>query len=155
MKMFSGWRSSKPRLRLLGDSAPSVDVIITCCGEHMGILTDTIRAACALDYPRNRFRLIVSDDKMVPELRKFVTDLCTRYRNVFYTAREIGKNHGYKAGNLNHGLAVVEKLPGGPGQFVASLDSDMIPEPEWLRALIPHLALDPKVAMVSPPQVRL
>jgi hypothetical protein len=33
IKMFCGWHSSKARLRLPGDSVPSVDVIITCCGE--------------------------------------------------------------------------------------------------------------------------
>lgn len=31
----------------------------------------------------------------------------------------------------------------------------MIPQSDGLGALIPHLVLDPKVAMVSPPQVRL
>lgn len=35
---------------------------------------------------------------------------------------------------------------------MAVLDVDMIPSPRWLRALIPHLLLDPKVAMVNPPQ---
>ena len=155
MKMFCGWRSTKSRLRLLGDSAPSVDVIVTCCGEPMDILTDTIRATCVLEYPPDRFRVIVSDDRNDPELQKFVRNVSNQHYNVTYTAREIGKNHGYKAGNLNHGLAIVENLPGGPGEYVASLDSDMIPEPDWLRALIPHLALDPKVGLVSPPQVRL
>jgi cellulose synthase/poly-beta-1,6-N-acetylglucosamine synthase-like glycosyltransferase len=155
MKMFAGWRTSMPRLRLLGDSAPSVDIIITCCGEQMDILIDTIRATCVLDYPPDRFRVIVSDDANDPELSKFVESIRIQYTNVIYTARKVGKNHGYKAGNLNHGLAIVENLAGGPGEYVASLDSDMIPQPGWLRALIPHLALNPRVAMVSPPQVRL
>lgn len=155
MKMFAGWCPSKPSLRLRGNSAPSVDVIITCCGEQIDILIDTIRATCVLDYPPGRFRVIVSDDANDAELSKFVESISVRYTNVTYTARQIGKPHGYKAGNLNHALTLVEKLPGGPGEYVASLDSDMIPQPDWLRALIPHLVLDPKVAMVSPPQVRL
>jgi cellulose synthase/poly-beta-1,6-N-acetylglucosamine synthase-like glycosyltransferase len=79
MKMFAGWRTSMPRLRLLGDSAPSVDIIITCCGEQMDILIDTIRATCVLDYPPDRFRVIVSDDANDPELSKFVESIRISY----------------------------------------------------------------------------
>lgn len=41
------------------------------------------------------------------------------------------------------------------GQYVAGLDADMIPEPHWLRALVPHIDNDPDCAMVCPPQVYL
>lgn len=141
-------------MRLLGDYAPSVDVIITYCGEPLGILVDTTRAACVLDYPTDCFRVIVSDDAASSELCKAVGDIAAEYPNLIYTARKIGKNHGYKAGNLNHGLRLGEELPGGPSEYIASLDCDMIPQPDWLRALVPHLILDARVAMVSPPQVR-
>ena len=153
IKMFCGWRKPRPRLRLLGDYAPLVDVIITCCGEPLEILVDTILATCVLDYPTDRFRVIVSDDAGSLELFKVVEGIRVQHPKLFYTARKAGQSHGYKAGNLNHGLAFDEELPGGPSEYVASLDCDMIPQPEWLRALIPYLILDPKVAMISPPQV--
>lgn len=38
-------------------------------------------------------------------------------------------------------------------EYVAGLDADMIPEPHWLRTILPHLIDDPKVAMGCPPQV--
>jgi cellulose synthase/poly-beta-1,6-N-acetylglucosamine synthase-like glycosyltransferase len=39
------------------------------------------------------------------------------------------------------------------GQYVASLDADMIPMPNWLRTLMPHIEDDADLAMVCPPQV--
>ena len=152
-KMFAGWIRPAKHLRLLGDSVPTVDVVITCCGEPLDVLEDTIEATLVLDYPRDCFRVIVSDDGNSVDLHKSVQELQTRFPNIFYTARKIGSNHGYKAGNLNHAFALAEELPGGPLEYVASLDSDMIPQPDWLRALLPHLILDARVGMASPPQL--
>ena len=122
----------------------------------MDVLLDTIRAACAVDYPTNRFRIIVSDDAKSSELQKAVDVLHGEVPSIglFYTARIKGKHHGYKAGNLNHGVRYTTILHGEPAEFIASLDADMIPEPHWLRALIPHLIRDPRIAMIAPPQVR-
>ena len=63
-------------------------------------------------------------------------------------------DHHFKAGNLNYAHGYVEGLPGGPAPFIAALDADMIPSPEWLRALLPHIIKDEKLALVQPPQVR-
>lgn len=37
---------------------------------------------------------------------------------------------------------------------MAALDADMIPDPKWLRALIPHLLKDENLALAQPTQVR-
>lgn len=37
-------------------------------------------------------------------------------------------------------------------EYVAGLDADMIPEPQWLRTMMPHLMDEPKMALVCPPQ---
>lgn len=47
--------------------------------------------------------------------------------------------------------AYMESAPWG--QYVASLDADMIPMPHWLRTLVPHIEQDADCAMVCPPQV--
>lgn len=36
---------------------------------------------------------------------------------------------------------------------MAALDADMIPEKDWLRAVIAHLVVDPNMALTCPPQV--
>lgn len=145
----------RPKLRLVGDAAPTVDIFITCCKEDVDIVLDTTRAACAVDYPQDRFRVVVADDGADPELKKAVENLRDDYPNVFYFARVKVKGvpHHAKAGNLIAVTDFVTKLPGGAGEFIAALDADMIPEHDWLRALVPHLLVNSRLALACPPQL--
>lgn len=160
---FNLWRlcafrkRKRAQLRLLGDDVPSVDLFVTCCGEDISLVMDTARAACDMDYPMYSFRVIILDDGGDEELRKVVErESASRLPNLFYHARTKipGVPHNFKAGNLNGGLEFVDKLPGGAGEFMAALDADMLPSPDLLRALIPHLLLDPKLGMSCPPQCK-
>ncbi|KAI1759042.1 glycosyltransferase family 2 protein [Hypoxylon sp. FL1150] len=141
------WR---PRYRLEGGSVPRIDVIITCCNESLDIIQDTVLGALAVDYPRDSFRVILTDDGASPAVEKWATGL--KQPNLYYTARVKQGNGGYKAGNLNHAVAFIKTLPGKPADFIAGLDVDMIPDRNWLRAVIPHLLLDPGMGVVTPAQ---
>lgn len=145
----------RPKLRLVGNDCPTVDVLITCCGEDDDLIMDTVRASCDLDYPQDRFRVILLDDGKANTLAASVEDLKDTYSNVFYMQRQKipGVPHHFKAGNLNYGLDAVHNLPGGAGEFMAALDADMIPEQHWLRAIMPHMILDPKMGLACPPQL--
>ncbi|KAK8211067.1 nucleotide-diphospho-sugar transferase [Phyllosticta capitalensis] len=145
----------RQKLRLYGEAAPTIDVMITTCKEDVDVVLDTVRAACNVDYPRERFRVVILDDGGDQELKKAITEMGMDYPNVHYFARvkTPGVPHHAKAGNLIAGTEFVTTLPGGAGEFIAALDADMIPEPEWLRALIGHLLLDPDVALACPPQM--
>ncbi|EON68177.1 hypothetical protein W97_07326 [Coniosporium apollinis CBS 100218] len=145
----------RPKLRLRGDIAPTVDVFITCCKEDVDVVLDTVRAACAVDYPQDRFRVVVCDDGADQELKKAVLDLSDDYPNLFYHARVKVKGvpHHYKAGNLIGGTGFVTTLRAGPAEYIAALDADMIPEPEWLRAIMAHMVIDPRMSLVCPPQL--
>jgi cellulose synthase/poly-beta-1,6-N-acetylglucosamine synthase-like glycosyltransferase len=145
----------RPKLRLRGDKALAVDVMLTTCGEPVDMIMDTVRAACALDYPDDRYRIIVCDDGADPDLEIAVHLLAQEKSQLFYHARVKGKIHNYKAGNLQAGIEYACTLPDGPGQLIATLDSDMIPEAYWLNGLVPHILQDEKMALVAPPQVGL
>lgn len=97
---------------------------------------------------------MVLDDKDSSDIRCEVQALRCQFPNIYYTARrkKKGIHHDFKAGNLNHGLRFVQSLQGGGAEYVAALDADMIVEPEWLRALLPHLINDPQVGLACPPQ---
>ncbi|PQE07448.1 glycosyltransferase family 2 protein [Rutstroemia sp. NJR-2017a BBW] len=154
-QMLSIRGRSRPKLRIRGDEVPTVDVFITCCGEDVDVVLDTTRAAAAVDYPQDRFRVVVLDDGKDAELEKAVNDLSLDYPNVYYYARiKIkGVPHHFKAGNLTGGTNYVTTLEGGEAEFIAALDADMIPEPDWLRAIIAHMVIDDKMALVCPPQL--
>jgi cellulose synthase/poly-beta-1,6-N-acetylglucosamine synthase-like glycosyltransferase len=64
----------------------------------------------------------------------------------------IPNTKGQKAGNLNNGLRFSATLTETPSEFVAGLDVDMIVQPNWLRAMMPHFLADPKMGMTCPPQ---
>lgn len=148
-----GGRSKAQHLRLLDEDTPRVDIFITCAGEDIETVKYTLEAACAIDYPANRFRVLVLDDAGSEELSAVVKDLSQTRENLYYTARVKGKDHHFKAGNLNHGFEYVKSLPGGAADFIASLDADMIADPQWLRALMPHLLRNDRLALAQPPQV--
>ncbi|VZH94692.1 unnamed protein product [Fusarium fujikuroi] len=153
--MWSMKKRNRPKLRLTGNDVPTVDAFITCCGEDDDLVMDTVRAACDLDYPQDRFRVILLDDGKSAGLQEACAKLSMIYPNLYYMARVKipGQPHHFKAGNLNYGLDEVHKLPGGAGQFMAALDADMIPERDWLRAILPHMLIDPKMALACPPQL--
>lgn len=126
--MWAIKKRNRPKLRLLGEEVPSIDVFVTCCGEDDEVVLDTIRGVCDLDYPRHRFRVIVLDDGHSANLEASILKLFAMHSNVFYKAREKipGVPHHFKAGNLNYGLEQVDLLPGGAGEFMAALDADMV-----------------------------
>lgn len=146
---------NREKLRLKGDVVPTVDVLVTCCGEDEDLILNTARAACSIDYPFQAFRVIVLDDGKSPSLSRAIDALGEQFPNLYYRSRikRPGVPHHFKAGNLNHGLEETLNLIGGAGEFVAALDADMIPQPEWLRAILPHMILDERCALACPPQV--
>jgi hypothetical protein len=150
-------RNPRPSLRLLGNKVPSVDVFVVCCGEPDDVVLDTVKAACKIDWPTNKFRVIVADDGDSLNLRNHVQKLQGIHTNLHYYSRlkpAIG-HHGYKAGNLNSTLVdYVEKTPAGYSEYCAVFDADMMPESNILRALVPHAIKDPNLAMVTSAQVR-
>ncbi|KAJ9631285.1 hypothetical protein H2204_008227 [Knufia peltigerae] len=155
-----GWHAvgsrKRPRLRLVGDEVPSVDVVITCCGEDDDLVLDTAKAACNIDYPHERFRVLICDDGKSKRLQDLVEETAlTQFDNLYYRSRPKypGVPHHFKAGNLNDALEETAKLPGGAAIFLAALDADMIPMRDWLRALLPHMLQDPKCSMACPPQL--
>lgn len=138
-----------PRKRLRGtDNLPRVDVLVTCCGEPVEIILDTVRAACALDYPASRFRVRLLDDGASTDLRDEITKLSLKWTQLSYHTR--GKQSGQsfaKAGNLNYALFSLQNED--PPEFCTVVDADSILMPEFLRATLSHLLADPEAALLT------
>lgn len=157
LQTLSAWGKAKLQLpvRLRGDRLlPTVDVFLPCCGEGLEVILDTVRAACALDYPPESYRVVVLDDGCSRIVREAVERLSLELncRNLHYTSRNVKVLSHSKAGNLNHGLSFVSGLPSGPSELVAVLDIDMIPLPHWLRTMLPYILADSKVGLANPAQ---
>lgn len=130
-----------------------MDVFVTHCGEGHDIVLDTAKAACALKWPSNAFRVIVLDDSGSVELAEKVERLGKEVLpRLLYVSRGVQVKTYSKAENLNFGLRYVESLPDGKGEFVGVLDVDMIPEPDWLCKVLPYVSNDDKAGLACPPQ---
>ncbi|KAJ3051657.1 hypothetical protein HK097_007334 [Rhizophlyctis rosea] len=134
------------------DIHPTIDVLLPVCGEDLDVLVDTIQAATHLDWPQDKYRVFVLDDGKNPKLKEWVED--QKKPQLFYVAREKKKGvpHHAKAGNLNNGLAECVRK-GSPGEYILSLDADMIADPTIIRRMLPHLLIDTKMALACLPQM--
>ncbi|AHJ98163.1 glycoside transferase family protein [Hymenobacter swuensis DY53] len=96
-----------------------------------------IDTCAALDYPAHRLHLQILDDST----DETVTLAAARVAH--YRARGLRIDHvrrpvrtGFKAGALAHGLTLTD------GELIAIFDADFVPEPDFLRRVVPHFFLD-------------
>jgi cellulose synthase/poly-beta-1,6-N-acetylglucosamine synthase-like glycosyltransferase len=98
----------------------------------------------AIEWPRDRLEIQVLDDS-TDETRALVKARVDLLRDqgidVVYVHRV--DRTGYKAGALDNGLQVAK------GSLVAIFDADFLPQPDFLRAVVPHFIADEKVGMVQ------
>jgi glycosyltransferase involved in cell wall biosynthesis len=100
--------------------------------------------AAAIEWPRSRFEIQVLDDSTDETralVRAKVDALRERGLDVVYIHRV--DRTGYKAGALENGLKIAK------GDLVAIFDADFLPQPDFLRAVVPHFMQDPRVGMVQ------
>jgi len=117
-----------------------VDLLIPTYNEEEAILERTIIGAESQDY--GNYRIFVLDDAR----RDWLRDLCER-RNVGYITRS--NNEHAKAGNINNALRQLSNEEAG--EFVAILDADFVPQPEFLSRAI-ALFRDEDIGCVQTPQ---
>ena len=148
-----------PRYHISGTDVPSVDVVVTCCGEDPLIIINTAAAIVTQDYPANRLRVFILDDAGDDQLRDLVNEFRRKYStkglpSLSYLARKktVGSRHYYKSGNLHFGFEHTGKLESGSELF-ATVDADHIATRQWLRTMVPHMLIDDRVALACPPQV--
>jgi len=175
---FIIWHRILRPLRRMGDlnipkaKYPGVDVLIPCYKEPVEIIKETVIAACNIDY-LGELTVVVCDDGNREETRKMFDTVYTDVKqrrpkvNLKYEARnkdkktdENGKLIDYhaKAGNLNNAIFNI----GTKGQFIVVFDCDMVCEPEFVNALLPHFyhkdpstgeyEIDENIALVQSPQ---
>lgn len=133
-----------------GTDLPTVHILLPCCKEPTEVPKDSIRAALALSYPSDRFKVLVLDDGGDDELRAYCETLQVESgsEQVAYLRRKKipGVPHDFKCGNLNYGLKYSD------ADYVVMMDADMILHPSFLRRLMPHIINSPDVAFVQVPQ---
>ncbi|KAL3686090.1 hypothetical protein R1sor_004112 [Riccia sorocarpa] len=141
--------SKRAELELDGHYFPKVDIFLPCCKEPTEVPQDSIIATLAMDYPQDRFRVVVLDDGEDDDLRDFCESKTEGIgdRLVYLRREKIpGKSQNFKCGNLNFGLEHSDS------EYVVMMDADMILHPSFLQKLLPHIVNSPNIAFVQIPQ---
>ncbi|MGL4173671.1 MAG: glycosyltransferase family 2 protein [Actinomycetota bacterium] len=117
---------------------PSVDVFLPSAGEPLDLLENTYHHVGNLHWP-SVVTVHVLDDSARPQVQK----LAEAAGFVYHTR----PNRGYlkKAGNLRYGFEHSD------GDFIAILDADFVPRPDYLHEMVPHFE-DQNVGIVQSPQ---
>ncbi len=131
------------RAELADAELPHVLVQLPVCDE--GPLAVRVAASAAqMDWPRDRLTIQLLDDgdgsqhdRLAADVRAVVPE------GVNFHILRRGDRKGFKAGNLAFGL-VHSDAP-----FVAVLDADFVPPPDFLRRTVPALLADSGLAFVQ------
>ncbi|MGH6837970.1 MAG: glycosyltransferase [Methylocella sp.] len=129
---------------LVGEAGlPHVLVQIPVFNEPT-MVADCLRSAAALDWPREKLHFQLLDDSNDATTAIADVVVCDLRRQGYDIShlRRAGRQ-GYKAGALAAGLA------NSHAPYVAILDADFRPPPNWLRATVPALIADPSASFVQ------
>lgn len=133
---------------------PTVDVFVPSRTEPAAIVVESVRAACAMDWPRDRLRVVLLDDgktegldeadtRIMMQRRRELEAACAGLGAVYLRRPD---SEGGKGGNLNYGYTRTS------GDYIAVLDADFQAQPELLREIIGFLLYDPGTAIIQTPQ---
>lgn len=131
-------RPAPQRLRAF----PVVTVQIPLYNERY-VAERAVRAAAALDYPRDRLEIQVLDDS-TDETTDTVAQVVATLRASGVRAVHVrrGSRRGFKAGALAEGLTRAS------GELIAIFDADFVPRPDFLRRVVPEFSA-PDVGLVQ------
>lgn len=105
--------------------------------NEFNVAERSIRAIAAFDYPKYLHQIQVlddSDDETCALVDRIAAELREEGIVIDVFRREVRK--GYKAG------ALADAMPSAHGEFIAIFDSDFVPEPDFLRRLLPHFTTE-------------
>lgn len=127
---------------------PKVAIHVPVYNEPPEVILPTLRTLIGLDYPVDRYLIVVVDDSTEPAYAAAVRSFCERHRTecqIVYQRR--ADRRGYKAGALNDALA----LTPDDALLVAVIDADYQVRPEFLRETVGHF-IDPNLGWLQTPQ---
>lgn len=139
-------RSSAARAQLApgdADRWPRVTTQIAIYNE-LNVAERAVRAACAMEYPRDRHEVQVLDDS-TDETAWLLERLAQELGAKGHRVRLLRREHrvGFKAGALEEGLRQAD------GELVAVFDADFVPPRDFLLRTVPLFRADPALALVQ------
>ncbi len=120
------------------DLWPTVDIFIPTYNEPLSVVSPTVMAAMAIDWPREKMNVYILDDGRRAEFRDFANKVKCNY-----IIRPDNKHA--KAGNINHAMKQTK------GELIAIFDCDHIATRSFLQMTVGWFLRDKKLAMLQTP----
>lgn len=117
-----------------------VSIIMPCYNEEK-FVGKAIESLLEMDYPKDKFEIIVVDDKSTDNSANVVREYTKRYKNVRLIINK--KNSGGAAQPTNIGVRASKY------DYIAVTDSDATPNKDALKKMIGFLQSDEKVGGVT------
>lgn len=130
--LFAGRLPAAPGA--LPSQIPKVCIQLPMFNEH-AVAERIIRAAAAIDWPRDRLEIQVLDDSTDPAVCRIVDAVCSDIRErtcLNCVAIHRTDRKGYKAGALEAGRRQSD------AEFIAIFDADFLPSTDYLTRIMPH-----------------
>lgn len=122
---------------------PVVTVQLPIYNEAM-VVRRLVEAVAQLDYPPHLLQIQVLDDSTDETTEIALAHIAEyRQRGVNIELVRRSDRSGFKAGALKHGLQ------SATGEYIAIFDADFVPEPDFLKRTIPHLADKPELGFLQ------
>lgn len=140
LAFLSGRRKEKYNMATFDE--PSVTIHLPIYNEKY-VAARLVDAVCAMDYPKEKMRIMVlddSDDDTVELLDSLVNTHKKNGYDIVHVRR--GNRIGYKAGALKHAMKSTDT------EYVAIFDADFIPPTWYLKKAIPYFA-KPNIGLVQ------
>lgn len=114
--------------------SPSITIQLPIYNEKY-VATRLVDAVCALDYPKDKMKIMVLDDSD-DDTTDLLGNLVNMYKKKGYDILHIrrGTRKGYKAGALKYAMKMTDT------EYVAIFDADFIPPVWFLQRAIPYFA---------------
>jgi len=119
---------------------PFVTIQVATYNEK-DIVKRLLDSCLKIDYPADKFEIVVVDDSTDETI-----DILREYERKYYPRIKVIhrlERRGFKAGALN------EALKNSRGDFLLILDADSVPEPDFLKKVIPLFTADEKLGFVQ------
>jgi len=134
------------RFRARHDSRDDLPRVLTQLPifNEMNVAERVIRAAAAIDYPKDRHRIQVLDDS-TDETAGIVDAAAAELQSAGHRVDVVRRptREGFKAGALKHGLEQSD------ARYIAIFDSDFVPRADFFTRTLPHLVEQPDVGLVQ------
>ena len=111
---------------LQSNPLPKVAIIFPLYREPFPVVSQSLKAAMKLDYPKDRYDIVVCDDS--PEEESSELQSFCKENNITFIRRD--NRIGFKAGAINNALKHIDS------DFIGLLDADHIPTPNFIRTCL-------------------